>query len=248
MMNEKIRKNFGIKLIFLMIMFFVFLPIGESKAALQANPNTHYKKIDSFSNFINNIRKMEESNGTMGLKETFNEDLTSSSGSNGIDVHMERSTEYGAVAILSASGYGNANTLQNSEIKTTTGNKSGVYFSGQNYEYVAGGMESALTDKIINANKKYYDIYTASISSAKMGDALGNSSTTNPGCAGWHSSKISSWVWDYYSTLYNYGPIYFCRGGNGGIFSYNYSYYFSNGSHGSNSNYSRGVAVVGEGF
>lgn len=237
MMNEKIRKNFGIKLSFLMIMALVFLPIGESKAALQANPNTHYTKTDTVENFIINIRKMEESNGTMGLKETLNEDLTPSSGSNGIDVHMEKSTEYGAVAILSASGYGNANTLQNSEIKTTTGNKSGVYFSGQNYEYVAGGN----TDKI-TANKKYYEIYTSSITSAKIGDALGNSSTTNPGCVGWHSAKTSSWL-PYKAATY------FCRGGNGGIFSYNYgTCYYNSGWQGTGPNYSRGVAVVGEGF
>lgn len=38
----------------------------------------------------------------MGLDETFNADLTSKE-SNNIDVHMMRSTEYGAIAILSAS-------------------------------------------------------------------------------------------------------------------------------------------------
>ena len=245
MMNEKIRKNFGIKLSFLMIMALVFLPIGESKAALQANPNTHYKKVDYHVNFMSNIRRMEESNGTMGLKETINEDLTSSSGSNGIDAHMEKSTEYGAVAILSASGYGNANTLQNSEIKTTTGNKSGVYFSGNNWEAVAGGLDTGLG----TANVKYYDTYTSSIVSAKIGDSLGNSSTTNPGCAGWHSSGSSGWVTYYQgSSGSNAKTNYFFRGGSG-LFSYIYGYYFSNGYHGGpEQGYTRGVAVVGEGF
>ena len=238
------KKNLKVKLILLIIILFILLPIGESKAVLQANPNTHYTKTDVFANFINDIRKMEESNGAMGLKETFNEDLTSSSGSNGIDVHMERSTEYGAVAILSTSGYGNANTLQNSEIKTTTGNKSGVYFSGSQYEYVAGGMESGLT----NVNKKYYDIYTASIESAKIGDALGNSSTTNPGCTGWHSAGTAGWVFNPAGTSPTKLNMYFCRGANA-LFSYVYGYYYQNGSHGASAYiYSRGVAVVGEGF
>ena len=237
MMNEKIRKNFGIKLIFLMIMFLVFLPIGESKAALQANPNTHYTKTDSIENFMINIRKMEESNGTMGLKETFNEDLTSSSGSNGIDVHMERSTEYGAVAILSASGYGNANTLQNSEIKTTTGNKSGIYFSGTNWEWVAGKK----IDSNIIGNAKYWDLYTTSSESAKVGDALGTTKTTNPGCTGWHSSVTSGWITN--------GAYYFGRGGQQ-LFSYGRINIYQDGYSGAITSgaTSRGVAVVGEGF
>ena len=55
-----------------------------------------------------------------------------------------RSTEYGAIAILSASGYGNPQTLQNSAVKTTTGNKTGVYFTGNNWEWVAGGVNGSI--------------------------------------------------------------------------------------------------------
>ena len=57
---------------------------------------------------------------------------------------MMRSTEYGAIAILSASGYGNPQTLQNSAVKTTTGNKTGVYFTGNNWEWVAGGVNGRI--------------------------------------------------------------------------------------------------------
>ena len=42
-----------------------------------------------------------------------------------LDIHMEKNTEYGAMAILSASAYGNQNVIGDGE--TTTGNKSGVY-------------------------------------------------------------------------------------------------------------------------
>ena len=104
-MKEKTK----VKLLALAIMLvtMTLMPVGQVKAALQANPNTQYKKKDSATNWISNFRKMETAGGAMGLKETLNTDLTSSSGSNGIDVHMMRTTEYGAIAILSASGYGN---------------------------------------------------------------------------------------------------------------------------------------------
>ena len=114
----------------ILIITFILLLINSInvQATLQANPNTHYKKEDSLGNWLINFRKMEEANGAMGLKETVNSDLTASSESNNIDVHMMKSTEYGAIAILSASGYGNLEILQNSEIKTTTGNKTRSIF------------------------------------------------------------------------------------------------------------------------
>ena len=170
---------------YLMMLFLTLsitlLPMGGVKAALQANPNTHVKKTDAPTNWMSNIRKMEETNGSMGLSESLNSDLTSKE-SNNIDVHMMRTTEYGAIAILSASGYGNSKTLQNSSIKTTTGNKTGVYFTG--------------------VNAKYYDSYTGSSSSAKVGDAIG--------CRGWHSASTSNWVTE--------NNPYFARD-NGGLFS-----------------------------
>ena len=175
------------------------------------------------------MRKMEETGGAMGLSETLNSDLTASSDSNDIDVHMMRSTEYGAIAILSASGYGNSQTLQNSSVKTTTGNKTGVYFTGTNWEYVAGGFNGRIFNGV---NSRYYNTYSSNQDSARIGDALGSASTANPGCAGWHSA-FTNWP----SIDYPYIP----RGG-GGLFSL-YSAYMTSGS-----NYARGVAVVGTGI
>ena len=203
----------------------ILLNTMEVNATLQANPNTHYdlKSVKTPINWMPEFRKMEEKGEGMGLSETLNEDLTASSKSNNIDVHMMRSTEYGAIAILSASGYGNSQTLKASTIKTTTGNKTGVYFSGSNYEGVAGGFEG----KIFNGtNKKYYDTYTEKRSSARVGDALGE--RTNNGCMGWHSASNSGWVSNSSYSL--------SRGG-GGLFS---SYTIS-----SKAFYGRGVAVCG---
>ena len=225
------REKTKLKLISLVVLLavMVLLPVGNVKASLQANPNTHNKKVDGPTNWMSNIRSMEKSGEAMGLSETLNSDLTASSDSNGIDVHMMKSTEYGAIAILSASGYGNPQKLQNSTEKTTTGNKTGVYFSGANWEWVAGGLQGNIFGGV---NSKYYDSYTASQESAKVGDALGTSGTTNPGCAGWHSASYAYWVGVSYP--------YFKRD-SGGLFSF-YGYY---------ANYSylaRGVAVCGAGL
>ena len=166
----------------------------------------------------------------MGLSETLDTtSLIATSESNGIDVHMMKSTEYGAIAILSASGYGNSQTLQNSSVKTTTGNKTGVYFNGTDWEYVAGGYQDNMFKGV---NTKYYDGYTTSSLSAKVGDALGTKTTTNPGCTGWHSASNMDWVDGYYFCFFR---------GYGGLFSF---------SHNNNdlAAYAHGVAVVGAGF
>ena len=237
-MKEKTK----LKLISLVVILVVMtlLPVGNVKAALQANSNTHYKKTNTPDTWMAQIRNMEKSGEAMGLSETLNSDLTASSDSNGIDVHMMRSTEYGAIAILSASGYGNSQTLQNSSTKTTTGNKTGVYFSGYNWEYVAGGYSGKIFKGV---NAKYYDAYYGSISSAKAGDALGSSTETNPGCYKWHSAANYGWVVS--DTRYG---LYFGRG-LGGLFSYSFKFY--DGYHSQNpgsSEYGRGVAVVGAGL
>ena len=221
------KKTKLILLTLIIMLATILLNTMEVQATLQANPNTHYKKDDILKSWITNFRKMEETGGAMGLSETLNADLTPSSGSNNIDVHMMRATEYGAIAILSASGYGNSKTLQNSEIKTTTGNKTGVYFSGQNMEYTAGVFGKT---EVAAINEKYYDSYTNSKSSAKVGDALGEKS--NNGCNGWHKARYSNWV----------GASEFCFArGDGGIFSVD--------SHSNDYTYkARGVAVCGEGL
>ena len=99
----------------LTIMFVALLcSTVEAQAALQANSDTNYKSenIKKPAEWMSGFRQMEEKGGGMGLSETLSGDLTSSNGSNSIDVHMMRATEYGAIAIFSSSGYGNSITLQ----------------------------------------------------------------------------------------------------------------------------------------
>ena len=237
-MKEKTKLQTKLTALAVTLFAAAVLPTGQVKAALQSNPNTQYKTQYNPTTWMTQIRQIETSGNAMGLSETLNSDLTSSSESNGIDVHMMKSTEYGAIAILSASGYGNPQTLQSSSVKTTTGNKTGIYFSGSNWEWVAGGLSGSIFSGV---NARYYDAYgtnkdsydfDTNKSNAKTGDALGDGTTSNPGCAGWHSASDSYWVDSSYPC--------FLRGG-GGLFSFFVDYARL-------SFFARGVAVVGAGL
>lgn len=154
-------------------------------AALQSNGST--PTIRNIGQWILQIRQMEQDNGTLGLKDVVNTtNLTSTkSESNGLDIHMEKDTEYGAIAILSASQFGNPNPVVSSSqtIGTTTGNNTGVQMR-LNKEWVAAGTISNLA-QYTNANEKYKDAYTYNYV-AKTGDAISET-------AGWHSSTSSIW-------------------------------------------------------
>lgn len=224
----------------------ILLSTIEVNATLQANPNTHYKKTNTTENWKDLFRNMEKQGEGMGLSETLKSDLSAESASNNIDVHMVKSTEFGAVAILSASAYGNSQTLPNSDIKTTTGNNTGVYFSGENWEYVAvdflGGYKNVFK-MFEGVNEKYFNIYSSSNASesAKAGDALGSKTSSNPGCDQWHKSDYVSLGGASYAKT--------ARGGRG-LFSAHYYYNSSSTSpsYPPQSSYSRGVAVCGEGL
>lgn len=244
-------KRVSKKIILLVVMLVImFMPIGRVKGALQSNPDTHTKKqTDTPENWMINVRNMEKTGEGMGLSEVLNSDLTAETESNNIDVHLARSTEYGAVAILSASGYGNPQTLQEGEIKTTTGNKTGVYFTGDTWEIVAGGWEERIFSGV---NIRYYDAYTNSQTSAKAGDAFGNATTTNPGCEKWHSAPAPEWVTFYHpGGGYPHYRYYFARGGNG-IFSYSSTHVEKFGTAADANHFyflsARGVASCGQGL
>ena len=206
-------KTKKIFLILILMVTMVLLSGGASQAALQANPNTHGKKTLNLSSWISQIRQMEAADGAMGLSETIGSNLTGAE-SNGIDVHMMKTTEYGAMAILSASGYGNPSN--EAAITSTTGNNTGVMIDTSQWEWTAGSAGAGIPS---GADARYYDRYTTAATSAKVGDALGSSTATNPGCAGWHGASNSAW-------LNNTSSSGFVRG-NGGIFSF-YGYGYSN--------------------
>lgn len=223
------------KVIVLIILILFFLSIsGESRAALQSNPNTYYTKTDTSNNWIVNFRNMETTGQAMGLTESINgTTLVPTSSSNGIDVHMMKTTEYGAIAILSASGYGNPQTIQSSGLRTTTGNKTGIYYALSTWEFSASALQGYPFASSMGVDLRYYSDYSNVMSSVKTGDALGNASAPKPGCYFWHSASNADWM--PYDSRINYVHGY------SSIFSYSYTYYWAG-------YYARGVAVCGTGL
>lgn len=227
-------KRVGLTMIITGILF--LLGTNNVQAALQSNPSTQYTINKEPENWVKAFRNMEKTNNGMGLSENINADLTFSGESNNIDVHMMKSTEYGAIAILSASGYGNPSN--DKVITSTTGNKTGIMMkgnTGSQEEYVAAGLKDRVFSGI---DGRYYDAYERNV--AKAGDALGSSTSKYPGCKGWHSAGNSE-----FSFPADGSRFYLMRGGYYGYF------YFASGSTYSGNPlpyYSRGVAVCGEGL
>ena len=232
----------------------------SSKAVLQSNGNDG--ATYNLNDWMVNVRKMEELGGAMGLSETLNSNLTSSSSSNGIDVHMQKNTEYGALAILSASSYGNPNKINDGE--TTTGNATGVVMKF-NSEWVVAGNLSGVSNcaNAVGRYKNYYENkWTDSngyylIYSAKNGDAISETK-------GWHGSSVTNWIYlgvniPTYSEVVddNMAKTGLLRAVGGSIFSYNgygrlMKGYGSVGEKGpayfDQLHYSRAVIVQGEGI
>ena len=101
---------------------------------------------------------------------------------------------------------------------------------GDRWEWTAGVCSAATVGK----NARYYDLYTTSNTSAKVGDALGTADTPNKGCAGWHDAGSSYWLDD---TTCGF------RRGATGIYSFS-----GTGIWKDPKSCSRGVAVVGTGL
>lgn len=226
----KLKGKIVVSLVGIFTVFLLVNPI-KVKAALQANGNLG--KIDTIGNWLMNIRKMEATGGTLGLTGNVNADLTSEAVNN-LDIHMQKNTEYGAMAILSASAYGNQNKIEDGQ--TTTGNKSGIYIQ-LNKEWVAAGCNGIGVGNFNGAVDKYKDVYTTGYV-AKVGDAIAETS-------GWHGSGASSWIrWADKCGL--------VRAHSGSLFSYygyiGNSYYDSYDAFYTRAWSSRAVIVVGNGF
>ena len=228
-MKKSIRK-----IMLLLILSILILSSKQAvQAVLQSNGSTSTtKKIDDW---MLQIRQMESPGGALGLIETVDPTgLNSTTGSNNLDIHMQKNTEYGAMAILSASSYGNPNKIEDGG--TTTGDKTGVYINLNNEWVAAGTISSSTTYK--NAASKYKDLYTSKYV-AKSGDAI---EETND----WHGSTSKTWIdTDSVSGL--------LRSISGSMFSYyGHGYnYWSFDDYAANYNKpwrSRAVVVVGTGL
>ena len=140
-------------------------------------PNATSLKNINVYNMFSNIRKMEIFGNIHGLKQETNATTLSNDGlisndSNNLDTHMIKNIEWGAVAYLSHSMYGNPGNVGDS----TTGNEYGVYNlnNGSNEYVMANMVDSNGVFQVSNAstwttsvhpNEKYYDSYSYSVDS-----------------------------------------------------------------------------------
>lgn len=234
----------------IMFMFILALVLQSNvnAAALQSNGNTAATK--GIDNWMLQIRQMETLGGTLGLDDTINSSTLKSTAttSNGLDIHMQKNTEYGAMALLSASNYGNPNKIADGQ--TTTGNSTGVVMrlktgSGTSTikteigETVAATVQNpSLMNTTKTAMGRYKNVYNFTgacsvIGTPKKGDAL----------LSWHGSTANSWYYNTYCVL--------VRAYSGSIFSFFGGIgYPGHGAGPSDSMLypTRAVIVMGEGF
>ena len=182
---KKLRKK--IFLVIGIIALIYFFSCNRVYAALQANGGTAATK--KINDWIVQVRKMEALGGTLGKAETINTTgLLATTASNGMDCHMEKNTEYGAMIILSASPYGKSTKINNGE--TTTGNETGVKMN-INKEMVAasgGALGSAANFKNANGRYKHDDYGSTAGGKYHVGDAMNIGS--------WHGSGATNWGGD----------------------------------------------------
>lgn len=216
-------KNFLI--ILLVTLLLVIFINNKSYAVLKSNGGAVTTK--DVGTWMSSIRNMEAIGGSLGLKETIKGNLIATTETNNLDCHMEKNTEFGAMAILSASSYGNPEKIVSGG--TTTGNESGVKIN-INKEWVAAGVLGDCST-YANASNRYKNLYNSRrigdkynpgiaevIYAKKNGDAI---TKTN----GWHGSGASTWIssaayWTYSARDTAETGAGLVRAYSGSIFSY----------------------------
>ena len=243
------KKKLSISIL-LIIFLCLIISTNNSYAALQAKPGVSAKNA-TINYWKKYIRNMEIPGGTLGLNDSINStNLTSSlDTSNNLDIHMQKNTEYGAMAILSASNYGNPSPIKNGQ--TTTGNETGIYIY-LNKELVSAGTVTNAAN-YYNANAKYKNLYNETYA-AKNGDAITET-------MGWHGGSYT-WLYgrDGGREIGKYGNTSASSTllrGNGSIFGYfgkssgvweNGNYGYIEDAHYSISHPTRAVIVCGQGI
>ena len=150
-------------IILIIISLLLIFQMNIVQAALQSNGDEPATKLRN--NWMVETRKMENLGGGFGLEEEQNESLEAKGETNNIDIHMQKNTEFGAMALLSASSYGNPNKIGDRD--TTTGNNSGILIP-YNSEWTASDFIKET--KSTNYAGRYINYYTAE-NNQKNGDA-----------------------------------------------------------------------------
>lgn len=192
----EVKKKILISILGIAAICMILNPV-KSKAALQSNGNSPATK--NVNDWITGVRKMQVTGGTLGLTDEINTTNLTSTNKN-LDIHMQKNTEYGAMAILSASSYGNPNKIADGD--TTTGNATGVVIK-LNGEWTAAGLSNTYANSMKNASGRYKDVYAVSYVE-KSGDAIATVGT-------WHESSGRTWLCCH--------PDYNCGGTAGAVLS-----------------------------
>ena len=229
----KVKNKILTVMVFSSILSGLIIP-NKANAALQSNGGTPATK--SMNSWILQIRQMQEIGGTLGRADTISTNNLTSNATD-LDIHMEKNTEYGAMAILSASAYGNPNKINDGE--TTTGNSTGIVMRINN-EWVAA-LSSSDAINLKNAASRYKNIYTKE-EKYKVGDAIKETYK-------WHGAKENFWIAENINT-----GLLRSRNGSGSIFNYwgrGYNNWETDVSYGYGEEklyHTRAVIVVGTGL
>ena len=161
----KVKNKILTAMVFGTILSGLIIP-NKANAALQSNGGT--PEIKSSKDWMIQIRQMQELGGTLGRTDSIN--TTNLMGnSTDLDIHMEKNTEYGAMAILSASAYGNPNKIENGG--TTTGNSTGIVINTSNYEKVSAVTNDTSFMYSRDVANRYKNEYAYMNDERKPGDA-----------------------------------------------------------------------------
>lgn len=150
-------------IVFITIIGMVLFIPTKSQAVLQANGGTPAAK--NLNTWLLEVRQMQQTGGALGLTDEIDGNLKTTN--KNLDIHMQKNTEFGAMAILSASDYGKPEKVGNGE--TTTGNSTGIKVN-INREWVSAGCTqlSSNVPRFGTAAGRYKDIYTTSYVEKKV--------------------------------------------------------------------------------
>lgn len=231
------RKKLMITMLFIVVLGIVLMPNKVKAVTLQANGGT--PATYAINDWLLYIREMQKTGGALGLSDAINENLTSAN--TNLDIHMEKNTEYGAMAILSASSYGMGSTPIASG-GTTTGNATGIKMNinGERVSAALTDLDESAVPRFTSALGRYKNIYTYETIGGKIGDSID--------IGAWHNATNNAW----FGGPLGIGVAGLLRGYSGSILSYhgtsNNNGIWGGDAHISLLHESRAVVVVGTGI
>lgn len=157
-MNIKSKK---LLVVFAVVLIVTVIAPIRSNAGLQANKGGTSLERVSVSEFFKGSRFMETQYGTLGKNAVFDDKYVDTTG-NGIDSHMILNTEWGTVAMLTASSFGAGKEITGNSDSTSTGNESGIYnLANGMTEYTAtvNGRDMNGNRWLQKADARYYNKY-----------------------------------------------------------------------------------------